>query len=120
MFRLVIAGSRTFNDYELLKKKCDFYLSNKIKENEEIIIVSGTANGADKLGERYAQERGFKIEGYPAKWDLYGKSAGYKRNAEMVDVADAVIVFWDGKSRGTKHTIDLAQKKGVKLVVVKF
>ena len=73
MFRLVIAGSRDFNDYDLLKQKCDYYLSKKIKDNEDIIIVSGTAKGADLLGERYAKEKGFKIERYPAKWDLYGK-----------------------------------------------
>ena len=120
MFRLVIAGSRDFNDYDLLKQKCDYYLSKKIKDNEDIIIVSGTAKGADLLGERYAKEKGFKIEIYPAKWDLYGKSAGYRRNAEMVAVADAVIVFWDGKSKGTKHTIDLADKKGIRLVIVRF
>ena len=105
-FKVIIAGGRNFNDYELLKRKCDYYLSN-INNGVNIVIISGCAIGADTLGEKYATEKNYYLEKHPADWDKYGKSAGYRRNKEMVDIASAAICFWDGKSKGTKHTIDL-------------
>lgn len=112
--KVIIAGGRKFNDYDLLYKNCDKVL--RIKKNE-IEIVSGTANGADKLGERYAKEKGYPIKQFPANWDKYGKSAGYKRNEEMAKYADGLIAFWDGKSKGTKHMIDLAKQYELKVKV---
>lgn len=106
-FRTIIAGSREFDDYTLLKNTMDKLLSN-IKDN--IIIVCGKARGADTLGERYAKEKGYEINYYPANWDLYGKRAGYIRNEQMAQNADALVAFWDGKSKGTKHMITLAHK----------
>lgn len=117
-FKVIIAGGRDFNNYELLKTKCDYYLSNL--DNAEIVVISGTARGADSLGEQYAKERGYKIDSHPADWDKYGKSAGYRRNKEMVDIASAAICFWDGKSKGTKHTIDLCKDKGIPYKIVKY
>lgn len=111
--RVIIAGSRDFTDYELLKKVCDEHFS----DDDTITIISGTARGADQLGERYATEKGYAIERFPAEWDKYGKSAGYRRNEEMARVADMLIAFWDGESRGTKHMIDLAYKYKLKLLV---
>jgi major membrane immunogen (membrane-anchored lipoprotein) len=116
--KTIIAGSRSFNDYKTLCEFCDFYL--KSKSNDEIEIVSGTANGADKLGERYAQERGYKLKPFPADWEKYKKSAGYTRNKEMAEYADVLIVFWDGKSKGTKHMIDLARENKLEIRIVKF
>lgn len=118
MFRCIVAGGREFNNYSLLKTKMDFALQNKVSEG--ITIVSGAARGADKLGERYAQERGYKIDSHPAKWDEFGKSAGYIRNKEMAQNADALVAFWDGKSRGTKHMIDLAKQYGLKVIVINY
>ena len=118
-FSVIIAGSRDFSDYELLTIVCDHMLSEKIKTNN-IVIISGGARGADSLGERYAKERGFELEIHPADWDRYGKSAGYRRNKEMAESADACICFWDGESRGTKHMIDIATDKGLKLKVVNY
>ncbi len=117
-FKVIIAGGRDFNNYELLKTKCDYYLSNL--DNAEIVVISGAARGADSLGEQYAKERGYKIDSHPADWDKYGKSAGYRRNKEMVDIASAAICFWDGKSKGTKHTIDLCKDKGIPYKIVKY
>lgn len=114
--KVIIAGGRTFNDYDLLCQTCDKALSLQT----EIEIVSGTANGADKLGEKYANEKGHPIKQFPANWDKYGKSAGYKRNEEMAKYADALIAFWDGKSKGTKHMIDLAKRYELKVRVVIF
>ena len=114
--KVIIAGGRTFNDYDLLCQKCDKALSLQ----SEIEIVSGTANGADKLGERYAIEKGYPIKQFPADWDQFGKGAGYRRNEEMAKYADALIAFWDGKSKGTKHMIDLANRHKLKVKVVVF
>jgi len=114
--KIIIAGGRTFNDYELLCQNCDKAFSLQT----EIEIVSGTANGADKLGEKYAKEKGYPIKQFPADWDKFGKSAGYKRNEEMAKYADALIAFWDNKSKGTKHMIELAKKYGLKVKVVIF
>ena len=114
--RVIIAGSRNFNDYGILKKKLNAILKNQ----KEVTIISGTANGADKLGERYANDNHLKLEQYPAMWDLFGKKAGYMRNEEMVKVADAAIVFWDGKSKGSKHMIDISKKYNLKLRIIMF
>ncbi|MGZ9868239.1 DUF2493 domain-containing protein [Priestia endophytica] len=115
---MVVAGGRYFNDYNLLKRKLDSLL--KSFSTQDIEIVSGGARGADNLGERYAKEKGCKLTVMNAEWDLYGKSAGYRRNAEMAKYADACVCFWDGKSKGTKHMIDLAQREGIKLRVVQY
>lgn len=109
--KLLIAGSRDFNDYELLKKS--------IKPENIECIISGCARGADTLAIVYANELGIPVEKYPADWNKYGKSAGYIRNKVMVDRATAVICFWDGKSRGTQHTINLtkAANKPLKVII---
>ena len=111
--KVIIAGGRNFNDYEMLCELC-----NKALSRQTVVeIVSGTAKGADQLGERYAIDKGYSIKRFPADWDEYGKRAGYKRNAEMAGYADALIAFWDGKSRGTKHMIDLAREANLKIKV---
>lgn len=107
--RVVIAGCRDYSNYDETKTYIEHCLCDIIKENE-IVIVSGGASGADALGERYAKEKGFLVERYPANWSVYGKSAGPRRNEKMAKVADYVICFWDGKSRGTKSIIDYAKK----------
>lgn len=114
--KLLIAGGRSFNDYERIKKVCD----KALPKFENVEIVSGTANGADKLGELYAKENGYPIKYFPAEWDKYGKSAGYKRNEQMAEYADAVIVFWDGESKGTKHMIDIAQRLQKPIKIYKY
>lgn len=114
--KVIIAGSRNFNDYNRLKKLCD----NILCLQTDIEVVSGTANGADKLGEKYANEKGYKLKQFPANWDKFGKSAGYKRNEEMAKYAESLIVFWDGKSKGTKHMIDLAEKHFLDIRTVYF
>ena len=134
-FKVIIAGSRKFNDYKLLETKCNNILS---KIQDEIIIVSGCCEkGADKLGEKYAKNKGYYLMECPAPWeDIQGKPysqikysksgkkywslAGIYRNETMAKEADACIVFWDGKSTGTKSMIDLAKKYKLKLRVIKY
>ena len=117
MFKVIIAGGRDFSNYELLKTKLDKILSNI---NQPIQIVSGTANGADTLGERYAKERNYQIKQFPANWNTYGKRAGYLRNEQMAKYADACVCFWDYQSKGTKHMIELSKEYNLKLRVVKY
>lgn len=85
----------------------------------ELEIVSGTARGADSMGEEFAKHYGHSVKLMPADWSI-GKSAGYKRNAEMANYADGCIVYWDQKSRGTKHMIDLAKRKGIDLEIITY
>lgn len=115
-YKVIVAGGRDFNDYQLLKRKLSILLDNR----RDVEIVSGAARGADSLGERYAEENGLSIHRKPADWDTYGKSAGYRRNAEMAEYADALVAFWDGKSRGTKHMIDLAEKHDLAIRIIKY
>lgn len=107
--KVVIAGCRDYNNYDEAKDYIDFCLSNIRKEND-IVIVSGCASGADAIGERYAKENGFKVEKYPADWKTYGRSAGPRRNKQMAEISDYVICFWDEKSKGTKSMIYYAKK----------
>ncbi len=114
--KVIIAGGRNFNNYNLLFKFCDKILINK----SDIEIVSGTANGADRLGEIYADLNGYSLKKFPADWVNNKKSAGYLRNEEMAIYSDALIAFWDGKSKGTKHMIDLANHYKLKVRVYRF
>lgn len=116
MFNVIIAGTRTFNDYDLLCKKCDVFFS-RMKPDA---IVCGEARGADLLGRRYAEEHGIPILSFPADWDTYGKKAGYLRNRQMAEAAHALVVFWDGESRGTKNMIDLAHEYGLPMRIVRY
>ena len=118
-FRVIIAGGRDFNNYPLLKAKCDNILAEKATTHH-IIIVSGTARGADSLGEKYAQEHSYTIERYPADWNTHGKAAGPIRNAQMANSADALIAFWDGKSHGTQSMINIAKAKGLLVRVINY
>lgn len=123
--RIIIAGSRTFSDYSLLNKKVtDIICDNKYKLNT-IRIISGTASGADTLGERYAQQHNLKLTQMPADWSQ-GKKAGYIRNTQMAEFAihndnDGILIaFWDGKSHGTKNIIDIAKEYNMNVYVIKY
>lgn len=118
-FKVIIAGSRGFSNYKLLREQCNKYLREK-RKTSNIIIVSGHARGADTLGEKYAQDEGFDLEIYPAQWKKLGKQAGYRRNEQMAEVADALIAFWDGESKGTKHMIDIMNAKSLQVKVVEY
>ena len=119
--RVIIAGSRDFNNYEYLRDKVDEYL--KSNPSNTLEIISGTARGADTLGSIYAEEHNIHLTEMPAQWEMYGRSAGIIRNNEMINYASAsrekgvLIAFWDGKSRGTEHTIREARKQGLEVKV---
>lgn len=112
--KTIVAGGRDFDDYSLLWKTM-----YELPWNEDE-IVSGAARGADAMGESFANAHDMVLTKFPAKWDELGKRAGFVRNAEMADYADALVAFWDGKSRGTKHMIDQALTKGLYVFVVPY
>lgn len=114
--KLIIAGSREFNDYKTLQLGTDWFLYEILGQGfapDMVEIVSGTALGADRLGERYAIDNGFGIKRFPANWTMHGKSAGFKRNRQMAIYADALIAFPLGKSSGTRDMIKQARGLGL-------
>jgi len=115
---LVIAGGRDFSNYNLLKASMSQIL--QYWSYLPLITITGKAKGADSLGERFSVEHNIPFLEYPADWDTFGKSAGYRRNAEMAKKGTHLLAFHDGKSRGTKHMIDLAKKENLKTKVVRY
>ena len=115
-FRVIIAGSRTFKNYDLLEKKCDIIFSNK----KPTSIICGEAAGADTLGKQYAEKHGIPVESFPADWEHNGRDAGYMRNIMMADYADALVAFWNGRSRGTQHMIDQMRTRELPIRIIFF
>lgn len=117
--RIIVAGSRNFTDYPVVEKVLQDYLKTYPWEVE---MISGTAKGADLLGERFASTYGYKIVRFPANWNSYGKSAGPIRNKEMAEYAakeyGVLFAFWDGASRGTKSMIEFAKQFGLEIHII--
>ena len=122
--RIIIAGSRDFNDYEFLKKQLSKFI--KDHQNRRFTIVSGAVRGADRLGEKYAREKCIQLKRFPADWNNLGRSAGYIRNTQMLDYIKQndcegyVLAFWDGQSKGTRHMIKTAKKAGVPVEIFQY
>lgn len=118
MFKVIIAGSRGFNDYNLLSSKLDTLFMNV--DYNTVEIVSGGARGADSMGERYAKENGMQTKIFLPDWSI-GKQAGFIRNWEMAKYADACVVFMheDG-TKGSEHMINLAKKEKLNLRVIYY
>jgi hypothetical protein len=114
--KIIIAGGRDFDDYDLLVRECKILLDDMNVER----IVSGHAKGADSLGEKFAFKHDYDIKIFEAKWDIHGKAAGYLRNNDMAIYADMLIAFWDGKSRGTQDMIKLAKNHGLMVHVITY
>lgn len=110
--KLAIVGSRTFTNYEILEETLST-LEEPITE-----IISGGAPGADALAERWATKHNIPITVHKADWAKYGRAAGPKRNKKIIEDCDACVAFWDGKSKGTKNSIELSKKAGKKTKVV--
>jgi hypothetical protein len=117
MFRVIVAGSRTYTDYSRLCATLDHLLSLR---TDEIIIISGCARGADTLGERYAAEHNHAVVRFPAQWELLGKRAGSARNQQMLDEgqAHALVAFPLGASIGTRDMIRRARAAGISVRVI--
>src|SRR5688572_18904462 len=102
--RTIIAGSRYFTNYERLKR------TMSTLPWKPTVVISGCAEGADTLGERWAAENDIPVERFPAKWHIYGAAAGPKRNTQMAQVAEALVAFPTYDSVGTRHMIRTAAK----------
>jgi len=113
---VIIAGTRTLFDYDLVAGVCDTVLANIAVTK----MTNGDGPGTDQCGKRYARERGYPLELYPADWKTFGRSAGPKRNRQMALVADMLIAFWDGKSRGTLSMIREAKNRNLIIRVFRY
>lgn len=109
--KTIIAGSRSITN-PIYVRRAAIDAGWPITE-----VVCGRARGVDTLGEQWAKRAGVPVVPFIAEWDRYGKSAGIMRNVAMANYADALIAIWDGKSTGTKHMIDIARRKGLKIFV---
>lgn len=142
--RIIIAGGRDFDDYKLLVESVNNILfdlecrntetgignGSRINEKHKIKFISGMAKGADKLGELFAKERGYRVCAFPADWNKHGRIAGFIRNEQMAVYASekheefesygVLIAFWDGQSKGTKNMIDNANKYGLEVHVINY
>lgn len=106
--KLLIAGSRSIREYDLSP-----YIPHAVDT-----IISGGAQGVDSLAESYADEHKLSKYVIRPQYERYGRAAPLKRNQEMVDMADAVLVIWDGKSRGSRFTVEYARKQNKPLFVI--
>ncbi len=131
-YRLIVAGGRDFNDYDRLHAKLHA-LAEEAGAGREISIVSGMAQGADRMAHYFAQQENVKCYEFPADWDdlevpgavikhtrhgkPYNAVAGHARNRRMGDFADGLLAFWDGKSRGTKQMIQYMESLGKPVII---
>ena len=112
--KLAVVGSRGFvNKHRIYLELYKFF-----KKYPDLELVSGGARGVDTIAEHFAKDVGIPIKVFHAQWDLYGRSAGYKRNHLIWDYADQGIAFWDGESKGTAHSFELAKERNKKLLVI--
>lgn len=121
-YKIIVAGGRDFSNYDLLSNKL-ISIQTEIWKNDiadDIEIVSGCARGADTLAIKWAKEYSTPLKLFPADWETHKKAAGPIRNRQMGDYADALIAFWDGESRGTKHMIEYAQQKHLPVMIVRY
>ena len=118
MIKVIVCGGRDFSDLGLMTQILNHYIGGYAKTKVE--LVSGGARGADTLAIDYGAINHIPINVYYADWNRHGKRAGYLRNAKMAQVATHCIAFWDGKSHGTKHMIDLARKNSLLTLVINY
>ena len=110
--KLIIAGARTFTDYQLL---CHTLALERHHITE---VLHGGARGADRLGFRWAVRHHVRSRCVAADWARFGKSAGVRRNAQLAQAGDMLLAFWDGRSPGTRHIIGCMQQLGKPVVVI--
>ena len=106
--KLLIAGSRSIKDFNL-----SGYVSDEVE-----LIISGGAEGVDGLAEEYADKNRISKLILRPRYDRYGKAAPLKRNETMVEIADEVLIIWDGKSKGTTYTVRYARSKNKPITVI--
>lgn len=137
-FKLIVAGGRNFNDKELLNRELDKIVDwvKMSRPGYSVSIVSGMAKGADMLGYLYSKENNLKCYEFPADWNnldvegaipkknRFGKTynvvAGHQRNQKMSEFGDALLLFWDGTSTGSKDMLNRMEKAEKPVWVVRY
>ncbi len=99
--KVAVVGSRTLSVENL-----NDYLPDGTTE-----IISGGAKGIDTCAKEYCTKNNIKITEFFPEYKLYGKGAPIVRNRKIIDEADFALIFWDGKSRGTKFVINECEKQ---------
>lgn len=107
---VAVIGSRDFPDMDRVRE-----FVNSLEDGT--VIVSGGARGVDRVAETAARARNLECVIFPADWETHGRGAGYIRNKQIIDAADRVVAFWDGVSKGTKHSMGVAESLGKPLEV---
>lgn len=115
--KVIIAGGRDFNNYALLKEKCDIILS---KVKEDIIIVSTTDRGAPILGELYANECNYQLFYFNANWRLYGRGSDSVRNKDICEYADSLILFWNEVDKECLDLFSKAKENKMKIRIINY
>jgi hypothetical protein len=110
--KLIIAGSRTFTDYQML---CQVLAQDKSRITQ---VLTGGARGAEQLGYRWAWTHAVKHQCFRADWERFGKAAGVRRNHQMAQAGDVLVVFGDGPSPGTAHLIQCMRALGKPVIVI--
>ncbi len=110
--KLIIAGSRTFTDYQRL---CQVLAPDKARITQ---VITGSARGADRLGFRWAWQHTVPSQCFRAEWERFGKAADGRRNHQMAQAGDVLVAFWDGQSPGTAHLIQCMRALGKPVVLV--
>lgn len=106
--KLLIAGSRSITKFDISQ-----YIPAKVE-----LIISGGASGIDTLAEQYADKHKISKLILRPEYKKYKRGAPLKRNEKMIDLCDSILIFWDGKSKGAKYTIDYAKKAGKPIKII--
>lgn len=116
--KVIIAGGRDYHDMNV----AFLYLKHLLVDHPDPVttIVSGGATGADSIGESWAMYKELSVIRFLPNWGDHGKAAGPIRNREMAEYADALVAFWDGKSKGTKNMIETALKNDCEVHVIRY
>lgn len=130
--KIVICGGRKFDDFKLFKLELDEILEGK----SGVVLISGGADGADNMAKNYARRYGYEFQEVLADWEnvtvpgaivktkkdgtQYNKRAGIDRNLKLLAMADMIVAFWDGRSKGTGHMVQESKRRNIPLVVVDY
>lgn len=117
--KLIIAGGRDFTNETLARERLQAMEEMGLFPNG-VELICGMAKGADSVGCTIFRMADLTIHAFKPDWDGLGKRAGFVRNAEMGNVADMALIFWDGKSKGTKHMIDYMERMGKPVYLVEY
>jgi len=110
--KVVICGSRNLENYRLVEEavsRSGYSIST---------VISGGARGVDRLGMAFARAHHLPVQVFMPDWERLGKRAGFVRNRQMAEIAEAVVAVWDGQSRGTRHMIELASLRNLPCFVL--